>query len=607
MQEIFHFFERYFDRNRCSALVEKIYENDRFFDFKSFAKTAFFCADYLNEIGCEEVSLLPVKADGKTAYGDWVVPRAWDVESAVLRYAESKIEIADYHKTPCSLAMYSAPTPKDGIVAELVNVSGSEEMPSGYLRGKLLLTDRPAKELVELALQEEAAGIISDFFPLYEGVRDSRWEMYDESRWDNDFITPVNDTGLFAFDISPKWGDVLREQLTIQSVTLHAQVQTKFYDGYAPTVSAAILGQQQNAPEIFLYGHLYEPGANDNASGCAVLMELMRCLQSAIQKGEIPRPRYTIRLALGYECTGSVAFLSERSEIAARILCGIVADMVGTERIDKAVMTLRLNPLSGFSYLDRALLSVNEAYRYLYSPAYRWRICPFTIASDNMIADPVWKIPTVGMIAEPAQSYHSSLDKPDRIEPDILRRTGMILGVLIYRLARAEAVDLVWARQCYFNAMTTVMQTGLAGHQIAVAAAIKASCLPLKRLGAISEEDEKSLPPLPVLPKPPKELGNMAEKVPVRLVKGCLTFGGRPELRDSKWQPAWNDTLNLPLFWADGKRTLWEISYLFSAEKNQINDEEIIENYCWIAEYFTFLEQTEYLMFANVPSGGYSI
>lgn len=607
MQELFHFFETHFDRERCHALVEKIHQNDQFFDFKSFGKTAFFCADYLNEIGCEEVSLLPVKADGKTPYGDWVVPKAWDVDSAVLRFAESGEVIADYHKTPCSLAMYSASTPNGGVVAELVNVSRAGEIIPGSLRGKLLLTDRPAKELIDLALREGAAGIVTDFFPLYTGVRDSRTEMYEESRWDNDFVTPVNDTGLFAFDISPKWGDILREQLKTEPVTLHAQVQTQFYEGYAPTVSAAILGQQPNAPEVFLYGHLYEPGANDNGSGCAVLMELMRCLQAAIQKGEIPRPKYTLRLALGYECTGSTAFLSERSEIAARTLCGIVADMVGTAQIDKAVMTLRLNPLSGFSYLDQALLSVNEAYRSLYDAAYHWRICPFTIASDNMIADPIWEIPTVGMIAEPAQSYHSSMDQPARIEPEVLKRSAMILGVLMYRLIRAEAADVAWAKQCYLDALDTVMQTGLPGHRIAVAAAKRASCLPLLRLGAIPAELENSLPPDPALPQCPEKLGDMAEKVPVRLVKGCLTFGGRPELKDAKWKPAWNDTLNLPLFWADGKRNLWEISCLFSAEKNQVSSTEIMENYRWITEYFAFLEQNGYLMFANALSGASSV
>ena len=71
--------------------------------------------------------------------------------------------------------MRSAKTPEGGIFAEVVNIDGREA--GEWMRDKLLLTSRSASQVKADALQFGAKGILSDFFPMYKGIRETRAEM----------------------------------------------------------------------------------------------------------------------------------------------------------------------------------------------------------------------------------------------------------------------------------------------------------------------------------------------------------------------------------------------------------------------------------------------
>ncbi len=74
--------------------------------------------------------------------------------------------LADYQSVPCSLVMYSAPTPPEGIWAEVLAVEDPNQVNPASVKGKLLLTDRTSRELIPLAMEGGAVGILSDFIPL---------------------------------------------------------------------------------------------------------------------------------------------------------------------------------------------------------------------------------------------------------------------------------------------------------------------------------------------------------------------------------------------------------------------------------------------------------
>ena len=110
--------------------------------------------------------------------------------------------------------------------------------------------------------------------------------------------------------------------------------------------------------------------------------------------------------------------------------------------------------------------------------------------------------------------------------------------------------------------------------------------------------EEASIPPMP---EEARAMGGA--RVPVREAPGCLTFAANPQLAGGRWKPAWNDALNCPLFWADGRRTLWEIAVLSAWEQKQIRDGELWEQFVFLQEYFAFLQENSFLSWKTSEEG----
>lgn len=546
-----------FDWRRCLAHAENIWNEDRWSRNSAYLKTAAYCLNAMRDMGLAQVESLGLRADGRTAYGEWVMPRAWEARAACLRLGgKGGQTLADYERAPCCLSMYSAATPPEGVTAELIDASRAELDESA--RGKLLFTHSPAKTLITPALKYGALGIITDYFPLYPGIRDSRADMAGACRWDNDFMTPANASGLFAFNLSPENGDMLSGMLASgQTVELYAHVDAEAFDGALPTVSGAIPGYDAGAGEILLYAHLYEQGANDNASGCAILLETANILADAIRAGALNAPRRTIRIAMGQECAGSVGYLLNHTERDAR-LC-IVADMVGCEAKDRARLGIWHNPMSNWSFLDGFIEALaKDAAR---EAPFEWESRAFSIGTDNMLGDPAFNMPTVALVSEPALSYHTSLDTPDRLEEGVMRRNASILLAALGALANAKESD--------FEAMRA--SSGDYAQYMR-----RASANPARRAlwDSIIADTRRELSAYCAGKRAPRRVSIPvnasrhpgAARVPARLIKGCLCFARRDAGGKHTLQPAWNTKLHLPLFWADGKRTLWEIACLYAAE-----------------------------------------
>lgn len=539
------------DADRCVDTLSGIWENDRLFEFSAFKRTAGLCARLLKGIGLTEVERLPLRADGATCYGDWVIPQAWDARAAHLRLLspyEEKTPFAAYPEIPCSLVMYSAPTPPEGVCARVLLADSPEVLDGMDVRGALLMTGLRPQALLSRAQAGGAVGIISDHMPLYPGVRDMREDVYNAFRWENGFAVPRNQTGLFAFSLSPRRGECVRRLLSSDAhVEMHAVVDTRLYDGDVETVSGYIPGT--GPEEVLGFGHLYEPGAHDNASGCAALIEAARTLRLAIDKCLLPRPRRGIRIAMGFECAGSMGYFQAHPERIARTRAGLVADMVGTQAADRTRLSIWHNPLSNRARVDTLIVDLLRDVERESGMPFPFEERPFSIGTDNILADPCFGMPTVALIAEPALSYHSSMDELSRIEKDIQARNTLLAALYLYTVADAP---------------------------------------------------EEWLTGRPAIDAP-DSARTASDIIPVRRVMGCLTLeagarlkGMTPDER-ARWQPAWNGRLNIPLFWADGKRTLGEIAYL-SARELSITDAAAYETE--LREYFAFLERHGYVSFA---------
>ncbi|MBQ2956408.1 MAG: DUF4910 domain-containing protein [Clostridia bacterium] len=555
-----------FNWERCLSYARRIWENDRLLTNAANLRTAAFVEKTMKDIGLHEVETLNARADGRTEYAEWIIPQAWNVKSARLAYADGEV-IADYDEIPCSLSMRSAKTPAGGVIREVVD---ADAQPAGeWMKDKLLFTARSADKLVKDALQYGAAGVISDYFPLYEGVRGSREEMKGVARWDCEFMPVRNDTHLFAFNLTPERGDRLRARLHGgERIRLHAQVDAELFDGYAPTVSGCIPGTSPELGEILLYGHLYEPGANDNASGCALMLECMNIYMSLINSGAVEPPKRTIRLALGQECMGSTAYLLAHPE-RKTVIC-LDADMIGTESVDNAVFGVWHSPYSNWSFLDDLIEETVEAAQAL--GAFKWRSRPFGIASDNMLGDPSFNMPTVALITEPALSYHTSMDTPDRLEENVLRRNTWILLHMIRILAEADAQNPISLTYSYTH------------KKLAAASSPLEKAFWEAQLSFIPEEaraflrGEAARPDLTALPFPAPDADIEPIRV-IRLKRGCMTLPKTDPISSRTFHTAWNTTAHRPLFWADERRTLWEIACLCAMEEGRSDVRAAYEEY----------------------------
>ena len=133
------------EARRCTL---RINEHAQWCEFESMVRTAEVTAEMMREAGLEEVELIETPADGQTAYGGWVNPEFWHVEAATLEIVEPRVEdpvLADYRSNPCSLMLYSRPTPPAGIAAELIAVDESDgDVCAGRdLTGRIVLTRTP--------------------------------------------------------------------------------------------------------------------------------------------------------------------------------------------------------------------------------------------------------------------------------------------------------------------------------------------------------------------------------------------------------------------------------------------------------------------------------
>src|SRR5205085_2811821 len=91
--------------------------------FDKLLALARLIAEEMEAAGLEDVRLIEFPADGRTAFGGWVMPKAYDVHAARLTARigeEAEIVLADYSLNPTSLMLYSLPTPPEGITGELV-------------------------------------------------------------------------------------------------------------------------------------------------------------------------------------------------------------------------------------------------------------------------------------------------------------------------------------------------------------------------------------------------------------------------------------------------------------------------------------------------------
>ncbi len=440
-------------------MAADIWRHDRTCSFDEYYKSARYCVDKLKAGGASEVEIISFPATGKAVYGAYRLQRAWDCKDAelsILAPESAARRLCSYRDDPWSLAQGSTPTPAGGIEAPVVIVEGGasdKDYKGVSVKGKIILTNAAPRAVHELAKKKGAVGIVTDNMATNPVVRPTPMDLPDARLW----LTIRPEGKLFAFVLTPRQGQDLRKLIEAEEkkgneVRLRAWVDSRIYDGRHEMVSASLRGRRTDQ-EIGLVAHLYEPGCNDNASGAAVLLEVMRALRALIRAKKLPRPYRTIRVWLTHEFQSLQALCYERPEETERVAAALNVDMVGEDqcRAGGAALMYQDGPDALPSFINHFTAALMDYFR---SRFFTWGNAnsaerffatintPFWM-NDNFISDPSVGIPSVAFIQWPDRFYHTNHDTEDKVDAESLGRVAMLAGTWAYLLASARQPEVM--------------------------------------------------------------------------------------------------------------------------------------------------------------------
>ena len=381
-------------------------------------------------------------------------PLAWEPQGGVLEMVSPTSQtLVRWEECASCLPWWCPATPPGGIDLELVDVgTGTDD--EAYLgrevQGKAVLV-HDAKEnfawsdIVARAKRHNVAGLITNYLlyqyapwrtraTLPEAVQQLRLPSVRENPW--------------TFTVSQPAFECLETALAQGAVkpVVRFSVSARTFEGTSRSVLATIPGEIAGESIVFV-SHVSAatmPGANC-ASGVAVLIELARGLTARFAAGELPRPRRSIHFLFANEGYGSLHLAEEHPAVHQGAVAAIALCSVGHDQgLTKSSLVVGRSPdaLPTFvnDLVETLTLETREELPWAYRPgtkdiAYvRWSVQPYTPWSDNT----TWAqlgVPSLLLMSLPDRYFHTQLLTADKTDPQVLARSGVLLGTVAVLVA----------------------------------------------------------------------------------------------------------------------------------------------------------------------------
>lgn len=383
----------------------------------------------------------------------------WDAEEGDLWLVQPfRKKLASVNQVPSSLSSGSMSA---DVEAELVYVGAGREadFAGKDVAGKIVLGSGSVGSVFAAAVNlRGAAGALGTGSPGVTG--NAAGYTLDQIGWSS--VSPLPDKGGFGFSLSLRQFLELRGYLERgQKVVLRAHVRTKRYPGKMNVVHAVIPGTEPAAGDVLYVAHSFEtiatPGANDNCTGVATILEIGRTLARLIRDGVLPPPKRTIHFLWGNEISGTSAYMFKHPELQDALIAALNFDMTGANpKTTDSYLRMKMLPDARASYLgdlvanllqfvDQAEIRTTQGA----NAPFNYRLCPLatiTSGSDHSVFLAAG-IPTMQFNYWPDNFYHSSADRIDQVDPTELKRVGVTAGAAFAFLAGAgadEARALAW-------------------------------------------------------------------------------------------------------------------------------------------------------------------
>lgn len=447
--------------------VQSLSVHHRMRGSEGYRAAAQLIRDQLASHGLDEVEIIALPADGKTFYGTQRARPAWNADFAELweqrRQGSAWVDaerVASWEHEPITLAQDSVSGSAD---AELIDVgAGTAEVDYAGkdVRGKLVLISAQPEAAAGLAVTKYgASGIVS-----WAQNQKQAWWGEDESliRWGhlNTWKDPA-----FAFMVAPARARAWQERLRRgEPVRLRARVKAGRSRG-SYLIPTAVIPGRDRSHEIVFSCHLDHPspGANDNASGCAGLVETARALHRLVAEGRLPQPQRTLRFIWPCEVECTIALLNARPEFARRTLTTIHLDMIGgdTEKT-KSILRVEGSPPSLPTFADDVAFAITkwanaQSLDFADTGVGDWalvdsegskrplqaKVGGFSEGSDHTVwAEGSWKIPVIYLADWPDRYIHTQRDVPENLDATKLKRAIFIGASAGWYLANIGQTDV---------------------------------------------------------------------------------------------------------------------------------------------------------------------
>ena len=400
---------------------------------------------------------------GASAPGTLVVETAdtpspgWDHSVgtlALIRANQPDLVVLSKEKERLALAINSTST--DGkIDAPLVDVGRGQaaDFEGKEVKGAVVLGDADLGGLFRQAVtQRGALGVISTAMARY--IADDP----DVLQWGSIPLDPNRKA--FGFKASRRAAVTLREALKTGPQRVRVEVVSTFANKPERTLVFEIPGRTLPAERIILAAHLQEPGANDNASGVATLMELARSLGMGVASGRIPPPARTITFLWLNEISGSRAWMARHKDLMPGVRYMFSMDMTGEDvtktggsflverwpdpgavwarpwdpHSEWGAGNVRANSLKG-DLINDLHLAVCE----LVSKKTSWvvKTNPYEGGSDHTVFGGAG-VPSLLNWHFTDRYYHTNLDTPDKTSAAEMRNVGVAMAASAWLLASAD-------------------------------------------------------------------------------------------------------------------------------------------------------------------------
>ena len=395
------------------------------------------------------------------SFGDF--QRIWHAHEAQLWEVQPQLrKIYDVHDVAISIASGSE---SGDVTAELVDVgtgARAEDYAGKDVKGKIVLGSARAGTLRSLAVSGRGAVGVISYAVLYpEGYSDIGM-----SQSVGFASAGGSKTAVFGWAVSPRVGRELAARLAQgQKITLRSIVKAEVFPAKSEVVHATIPGDGSSDQEIVVTAHLYEgylkQGANDDASGCAVTLEMGRTYLRLVQEGKLPKPRRTIRFLWVPEISGTRAWLNRHQDLKKKLIADLNFDMAGLSLARAgSFWVLDRTPDTFPSFLTDVSASALEFVGNTNRERVRYRHNGYgfslPVLAPNGTRDPLYYvvdkyygasdhavfldqgIPASMFSTWPDPWYHSSQDTPDKLDSTMFKRAAVVGAAAMTVLATAD-------------------------------------------------------------------------------------------------------------------------------------------------------------------------